>query len=115
MFPWTGISASSRLNLEAQVYKSKEEALLKREGKFEAPVNRRTAGIDVSQIRNAGVEERNKRDVEQLEVHFPNETDSMPKPLGSTCDCHTLPLNPIGPSDKRSSCAKKRKHHTMPH
>ncbi|KAK9808859.1 hypothetical protein WJX72_005240 [[Myrmecia] bisecta] len=57
-----GVSASSLVDLKAQLYKTQEEARLVKEGKLDPESRgRRTVGIDLS-LRNAGVEERDKRD-----------------------------------------------------
>lgn len=72
----TGVGTRGVLDLKAALYKEQQEALLAREDPSAAAArkSRRTAGIDVSQIarKNAGVEERDRRDKEQIKAidHF---------------------------------------------
>ena len=65
-----GVGAAGLLDLRATVYRAEEHARLVRAGELDPSdaSGRRKAGIDVSALRNRGVDERNQRDRAQLQV-----------------------------------------------
>ena len=64
------MGAAGLLDLRATVYRAEEHARLVRAGELDPSdaSGRRKAGIDVSALRNRGVDERNQRDRAQLQV-----------------------------------------------
>jgi len=66
-----GVSASSIVDLKAQLYRSQEESRLRAEGVLgpNDSSSRRKIGVDLSRFnrKNEGVEERNRRDVEEVQ------------------------------------------------
>ena len=68
------MGAAGILDLKAALYKEQQEAQMAKEDPIAAAArkSRRTAGIDLSQHaqKNAGVEERDRHDREQIKVMY---------------------------------------------
>mmetsp|Transcript_28859 Transcript_28859/g.72399 ORF Transcript_28859/g.72399 Transcript_28859/m.72399 type:complete len:288 (+) Transcript_28859:313-1176(+) len=66
-----GVGASSIVDLKAQLYRGQEEARLRAEGVLDPTdsTTRRRVGVDVTRFnrRNAGVDARNERDMEEVQ------------------------------------------------
>lgn len=64
------MGAAGLVDLRATVYRAEEQAWLVRTGELDPAdaSGRRKAGIDVSALRNPGVDERSQRDNAQLQV-----------------------------------------------